>query len=217
MLMKAEKLDGPHLCLAIETAFPDISVALEAHGKLYRPTLDLGSARASALHCAIVDVLEQACAKITELDLVIVDIGPGSYTGLRVGIATVRTLREQLELEIRTLFSTDLIAELGKDAVSDGQDFLVCLDARRQSWFAARYRKQPSDRMVRRSEPACYSTEELRKEAGSCAMILTHGCDVPVDLPVHKTDCPSAELAFGLRDFSFPVEEPQPLYLMSPA
>ena len=128
------------LRLAVETAFPTVSVALDANGTLLEPGVDLSARRAAGLHAAVADLVHQADATVKNLDEVWVDVGPGSYTGLRVGIALVRTLAELVDVEIKTLRSTDQLARAVQGQMADHADFVVCLDARRNRWYCARYR-----------------------------------------------------------------------------
>lgn len=70
-----------------------------------------------------------------DLDLIAVGIGPGPFTGLRIGIVTARTLGLVAGVEVRGFGTLDAIA-LG--AVAPG-DFVVVTDARRKELYWARY------------------------------------------------------------------------------
>jgi tRNA threonylcarbamoyladenosine biosynthesis protein TsaB len=81
-----------------------------------------------------VEVLDRAGLDFADLDAVAVGLGPGSFTGLRVGIATARGLAKAHALELRPVSSLRALAE-GIDA--DAR--LALIDARRGELFAALY------------------------------------------------------------------------------
>ena len=80
------------------------------------------------------DVLGRAGLGFAELDAVAVGIGPGSFTGLRVGIATARAIANAHGLELRPVSS---LAALARGIDADAR--LPLIDARRGELFAALY------------------------------------------------------------------------------
>jgi tRNA threonylcarbamoyladenosine biosynthesis protein TsaB len=84
----------------------------------------------------IADVLGEAGVSFTELDRIAVGVGPGTFTGLRIGVATARALAQASGLEtvgVSTLESLALNAA-GRD---DADAVCAVLDARRREVFAA--------------------------------------------------------------------------------
>jgi tRNA threonylcarbamoyladenosine biosynthesis protein TsaB len=65
-------------------------------------------------------------------------VGPGPYTGLRVGVVTARVLGSVLGIPVHGVCSLDVIAEAAA-AAAPGQEFLVATDARRKEVYWARY------------------------------------------------------------------------------
>ena len=205
----------PQSVLAIETAFPEISVALFAEGKLLLPEVDLSAKRASALHSAVHELLAQAELRPEDLAEIRVDIGPGSYTGLRVGIALVRTWSELFGTSIQTASSTDLGAAGSENVVSEGQDFVVCLDARKGQWFAARYVWQGSQ-VERLDPPSCLSLMDMQLLSSRVGIVLCPGEQGPEEVSVLSRPIPNAEQLFELGPLLRQDREPAPLYLMPP-
>jgi tRNA threonylcarbamoyl adenosine modification protein YeaZ len=97
----------------------------------------------------IASVLADADAAREDLTAIAVGVGPGPYTGLRVGVVTARVLGSVLGLPVHGVCSLDVIAAevregLGRSSlragtVSPGREFLVATDARRKEVYWARY------------------------------------------------------------------------------
>jgi tRNA threonylcarbamoyladenosine biosynthesis protein TsaB len=105
----------------------------EVHEALPDPrALTAGPAHAQKLLPAIARVMEQAQADFAELEAIAVGIGPGTFTGLRIGIATARTLAGASELPLRPVSSLAALA-----AGIEGNLSLALIDAKRGEVFAA--------------------------------------------------------------------------------
>jgi len=88
--------------------------------------------------------LVQEALTFTDVDEVVVGMGPGPFTGLRVGIAFAQTFALAREIPVRGVCSLDAIAAQVNDV-----DFIITVDARRKEVYWARYTNG-----VRISEPA---------------------------------------------------------------
>jgi tRNA threonylcarbamoyladenosine biosynthesis protein TsaB len=91
-------------------------------------------AHARELMPAIARVLEEAGAKLGDLEAIAVGVGPGTFTGLRIGIATARALASASGLPVRPVSSLAALA-----AGIDGDLVLPLIDAKRGELFAALY------------------------------------------------------------------------------
>ncbi len=80
------------------------------------------------------EALERAAIDYADLDAVAVGVGPGTFTGLRVGIATARALAGAHDLQVRPVSSLRALAE-----GIDGAERVALIDARRGELFAALY------------------------------------------------------------------------------
>lgn len=127
------------LLLAIDTSTTAITVGLHDGSSVVAESTTL-DARAHAEHLApnIRAALASAGAEPGDVTDVVVGIGPGPFTGLRVGIVTGRTFAFALGLPVRGLTSLDAIAH---EAWLEGRrgDLLVATDARRKEVYAAAY------------------------------------------------------------------------------
>ena len=98
------------LILAIETATIEVGVAIgDGTGPIATVTVRPGRRQAETLHPAIADVCRTARVSFAELDALAVDIGPGLFTGLRVGVAAAKALAAGLGLPIVTATSLDVL------------------------------------------------------------------------------------------------------------
>jgi tRNA threonylcarbamoyl adenosine modification protein YeaZ len=75
----------------------------------------------------------------TDIDRIVVGVGPGPFTGLRSGIATARALGFAWDTPLSGLMSLDAIAWDVLAAASPSSDFAVATDARRREVYWARY------------------------------------------------------------------------------
>ena len=126
------------LILHLETATTVCSVALANEGKLLASKEEnKGFTHAEHLTIFIQEVMQQAGKSLHELDAVAVSKGPGSYTGLRIGVATAKGLCYGLN---KPLLSVNTLAALAKGASlkhSSIHMFCPMLDARRMEVYAA--------------------------------------------------------------------------------
>jgi tRNA threonylcarbamoyladenosine biosynthesis protein TsaB len=128
--------------LNLETATDVCSVALALDGetKSLFETSE-GRAHATQLTSLISKCLESCRVSISELDAIAVSIGPGSYTGLRIGLATAKGLCYALEKPLIAAGTLDAMAAGWFDAHNRDHQTLICpmLDARRMEVYAAVY------------------------------------------------------------------------------
>ena len=132
------------LVLGFDTATPAVSVALHDGDRVIAEALAVDARRHSELLMPMITkVMAEAGAARTELTAVAVGVGPGPYTGLRVGVVTARVLGSVLGVPVRGLCSLDIMAaSVLADpvlAARPGREFLVATDARRKEVYWARY------------------------------------------------------------------------------
>jgi tRNA threonylcarbamoyl adenosine modification protein YeaZ len=125
--------------LGFDTATPAVSVALHDGDRVVAQAFAVDARRHSELLMPMItEVMADAGATRADLDAVAVGVGPGPYTGLRVGVVTARVLGSVLGLPVHGVCSLDVIAASAA-AARPGQEFLVATDARRKEVYWARY------------------------------------------------------------------------------
>ena len=116
--------------LAIDTSTSRTSVAIiEGSKVLYNGFRDGATAHGPSL-----PALVQEALAVSDVDEVVVGMGPGPFTGLRVGIAFAQCFALAREIPVRGVCSLDAIAAQVKET-----DFIITVDARRKEVYWARY------------------------------------------------------------------------------
>lgn len=131
--------------LAIETATSVCSVALLHNGKVLssRSTRE-GYAHAELLAVFIQEVTAASGVPLAELDAVLVSGGPGSYTGLRIGVSTAKGICWSLDKPLIAIPTLLAMAAGGKLRCESTSSLLLCpmIDARRMEVYTATFDQQ---------------------------------------------------------------------------
>lgn len=127
------------LILQLETSTISCSVALSQNGEtLFIKEQCERSIHASHITLFVEDVLKQAGKQLHELDAIAVSMGPGSYTGLRIGVSTAKGLCYALDIPLIAINTLKAMAS-GFCNEFEGQEILLCpmIDARRMEVYTA--------------------------------------------------------------------------------
>lgn len=124
--------------LNIETATTNCSVSLSKEGEILVLKEDYNSnySHAESLHLFIEAVLKEAKLEPHDIDAVAVSKGPGSYTGLRIGVSAAKGLCFALD---KPLVSIDTLKALSHQVQIDSGCIVPMIDARRMEVYAAVY------------------------------------------------------------------------------
>jgi tRNA threonylcarbamoyladenosine biosynthesis protein TsaB len=129
--------------LGLDTATPVLTVAVTRDGELLRAAEhgpdDAGHPRASELLLGEVERCVEAASGWDGVGLIAVGVGPGSYTGLRIGIATARALAQARELPVAGVSTLAGLARGIREREGEPSEALPLIDARRGQVFAALY------------------------------------------------------------------------------
>jgi tRNA threonylcarbamoyladenosine biosynthesis protein TsaB len=129
------------LILGIESATVQVGCAIGGHeGVLASAHSSRGKRHAENLTPTIDFVRRQARVSLTEISVVAVDLGPGLFTGLRVGVASAKALAHALRVPMIGVSSLDLLAFPVRFSP---RLIVAAIDARRGELFYAFYRQVP--------------------------------------------------------------------------
>jgi len=149
------------LILGIDTATPQVGCAIGGHeGVIASFSVAKGKRHAETLVPAIDFVCRQAHVELDEIGAIAVDIGPGLFTGLRVGVATAKAMASALRVPGVGVSSLDLLAFPVRWT---NRQIVSVVDARRGEVFYAAYRQVPGG-VQRLTEPQVGTPEQLCNE-----------------------------------------------------
>jgi len=150
--------------LGIETATAVSSVAIGGErGIVASASLARGKGHAEFVAPAVKQIARDAGIELRSLTGVAVGLGPGLFTGMRVGVATAKTMAQALRLPIVGIPSLDVLAYGVRHSSR-----LICaaIDARRGEVFAAFYRQVPGG-IQRLSDYRAWPPDQLAAEVES--------------------------------------------------
>ncbi len=149
------------LILAIESSTAQVGCAIGGHeGVLASAHSARGRRHAESLAPMIEFVGGQARVELSELSCIAVDVGPGLFTGLRVGVATATAMASALRVPMIGISSLDLLAFPVRFT---DRLIVVAIDARRGELFHASYRQVPGG-VQRLTEARVCTPEDLASE-----------------------------------------------------
>lgn len=128
--------------LHLETATKVCSAALSLNGELrqLKEIQEDGYSHGENLTLFIEDLLKSEGIEIGQLSAVSISSGPGSYTGLRIGVSTAKGLCYALSIPLISVDSLSAIREMALDKYPE-QTIVPMIDARRMEVFSAAYDK----------------------------------------------------------------------------
>lgn len=219
------------LILGIESSTAQVGCAIGGHeGVLASAHSAKGKRHAENLAPAIEFACGQAQIDLSEIGLVAVDVGPGLFTGLRVGVATAKAIAFALRVPMIGVSSLDLLAFPVRFT---SRRIVAAIDARRGELYHASYRQVPGG-IQRLSEYTVGTAEDLASElfaTGEDALLVGDGAqryrDVfdevsRVELVDRGTCHPSASSlvqlahAQALREQFSAIDQIEPIYLRRP-
>jgi tRNA threonylcarbamoyl adenosine modification protein YeaZ len=207
------------LLLAIDTSTTAITVAVHDGSRVLAEATTL-DARGHAEHLApgIARVLAEAGAAAGDLTDIACGLGPGPFTGLRVGIVTARTLALVTGARLHGLCSLDALAfQAGVEG-----ELLVATDARRKEVYWARYAPGATGIPDRIEGPTVTKPADLPADAsalpavGRGPLLYPGSFARPLDGPLDVSAAALADLVTRRLAAGLPLDEHEPYYLRRP-
>ncbi len=207
------------LLLAFDTATPAVTVALHDGTRVLAERTTVDSRRQGELLAPYVaEVLAEAGAAPGDLSRVAVGVGPGPFTGLRVGVVTARVLAATLGIEAVGVCTLDVLAAEAVRSTGLTDSFLVATDARRREVHWAAYDVE-GDRAVRAGDPRVAAPADVpvdgRPVVGRGAELYPDALGRPLG-PLDPSAAVLAALVSAELAAGRPLLPPVPLYLRRP-
>lgn len=202
------------LLLAVDTATPAVTVALHDGSDVVAETSRVDARRHGELLLpAVHQVLAQAGLALDAVTDLVVGVGPGPYTGLRVGLVTAATFGSVLGVPVHGLCTLDGLAY----ASGIEEPFVVATDARRKEVYWARY----DDFRTRVSEPSVDRPADIAEQVAGVPVVGAGAGLYPQVFPdargpEHQSAAALASLAAERLAAGAEFLAPVPLYLRRP-
>lgn len=199
------------MLLAFDTATPSVAVALYDGDAVVTESATVDAMRHGELLApAISSALSTAGIVRQDLTAIAVGVGPGPFTGLRVGLVTARTLAAVLDIPVYGVCTLDVLAaEAAETGMEEG--FLVATDARRKEVYLAAYTSAGE----RLEGPVVVAPADVSTEGH---VVGGGGLLYPEAFPsARPPESPSAGvLARVVAEERVELLDPEPLYLRRP-
>jgi tRNA threonylcarbamoyladenosine biosynthesis protein TsaB len=196
--------------LALDTATPYVAVALhDGEDVVWEGTSELPMKHGEQLAPLIDRALRETGLMRQDLTAIGVGVGPGPFTGLRVGLVTARTLGFVLDVPVYGVCTLDVLAIEAVDTGVVSSDFLVATDARRKEVYWAAYDgdgERTDGPLV--SKPADIATQQ--------AVVGPELYPEAFPNRVGPTAPSAGWLARVVAEERAPLLDPEPLYLRRP-
>jgi tRNA threonylcarbamoyladenosine biosynthesis protein TsaB len=197
--------------LAFDSALAGCTAAVlhgcEVHSRLFETQRE----QAAKLMPMVQDLMAEAKVAFADLGLIVTTVGPGSFTGLRIGLSAARALGLAIDVPVQGVSTFEVVA---RSAVPENVACLVILETKRTDYYVQAFDadKKPQ------GDPSCMEEGDLRKKIAGGQYILCG--DALARLGVEGRECtlPDPEMLarIGLEHFLRNGEKaatPEPVYL----
>ncbi|OQM74831.1 tRNA (adenosine(37)-N6)-threonylcarbamoyltransferase complex dimerization subunit type 1 TsaB [Manganibacter manganicus] len=184
--------------------------------ELGRNVLDLGKGHAEHLLVVIAEALTAAGIAYADLSAIAVSVGPGSFTGVRVGVATARGLALALNIPAIGVTTLEALASEARESFA-GRAVLAAMDGGRGEIHAALYDANGSERVA----PAVLTLDDAIAAAGdlspvlvgTAAQAIAEAAVVDLDIASQAATADIAVYARVAAGKGSDGEKPRPVYL----
>lgn len=203
------------MLLAFDTASPQVTVALTDGDTVVAERASTQTMKHGELLAPLIaETVAAADAIMSDVTAVAVGVGPGPFTGLRVGLVTARTLAHVLEVPVYGVCSLDVLAAEAMATGVVADEFLVATDARRKevywgAWSGGR----------RVEGPVVEKPADLAARLAPGTPVVGEGAALYADLlgePLAPVRPSAAWLGRVVAAEAAELLDPEPLYLRRP-
>lgn len=213
--------------LAFDVASPNCSAVVWRDGTIIAQRMESGPKRhAERLVPLIGEVMDAAAMTFDELEAIAVTVGPGSFTGVRIGLATAKGLALATNLPVIGVTSFAAVAFGVSELERSGRNLLVVLETKRTDFYCQAF----SPDLVSLGPPAAIEPEALHELLPAPPMLLVgDGVERAINILGDSTTEVRASCGPGVADAAMVAaiaagsplaqtraEFPSPLYLRPP-
>lgn len=155
--------------LVLDCAVTKLSIAVKTEDKFISQTYDIGMRQSEILVPTIDEILSKAGITAAELNYSALTIGPGSFTGLRLGISALKAIELAYNVPVYGISSLTIYSYAYKDL---GLPILACIDANKDKFYACL-----SDQNSLILEEGDYEVEEIISKLNGLSKVLVAGPD----------------------------------------
>lgn len=155
--------------LVLDCAVTKLSIAVKTEDKFISQTYDIGMRQSEILVPTIDEILSKAGITAADLNYSALTIGPGSFTGLRLGISALKAIELAYNVPVYGISSLIIYSYAYKDL---GLPILACIDANKDKFYACL-----SDQNSLILEEGDYEVEEIISKLNGLSKALVAGPD----------------------------------------
>lgn len=155
--------------LVLDCAVTKLSIAVKTEDKFISQTYDIGMRQSEILVPTIDEILSKAGITAADLNYSALTIGPGSFTGLRLGISALKAIELAYNVPVYGISSLTIYSYAYKDL---GLPILTCIDANKDKFYACL-----SDQNSLILEEGDYEVEEIISKLNGLSKVLVAGPD----------------------------------------
>ena len=182
-----EPVSSPRRILAIDCATPLASAALLHGVRIVAEREAPGGQHAETLLGLVDGVLEASGVRIEDVDAFAVSKGPGAFTSLRVGLATIKGLAFGSERPVAGISTLEALAWQVTEQVQTELPVAVLLDARREQCYAGAYERR-GDGLNTVFAAGVYGAAELSIQLPELCHVVGSGADLYGEVLGARTD-----------------------------
>lgn len=163
------------IVLGIETSTAVCAVGLVSEGKneIERSLVE-SHIHSEKLLTLVQEVVEEASIKLSEIDCIAISIGPGSFTGLRIGLSAAKGLCYAFGKQLVAVSTFDAIAKAAFDAHPGISKVAVMIDAKKSEYYVGRFEKASEEaKPLSEIQVLSFADAVSSVEQGAQTLILT--------------------------------------------
>jgi tRNA threonylcarbamoyladenosine biosynthesis protein TsaB len=176
--------------LGFDTSSKHLSIAIAEDDKILSSVHeDVGVRHSALLLPKIKELLQELSLKINDIDVIAISIGPGSFTGLRIGVATLKALAFASNIKVVAIPTMDAIAY---NHIDRCDKLALCLDARKNMIYSCFYDVKEKE-LFPKTDNLLETIDELVVRIGD-EKVVVFGDGLKLYGQILKEQCPNVEL-----------------------